>query len=512
MKIIGLLDCDSFFASCEKVFRPDWANRPVVVLSNNDGCVVARSPEAKALGIAMGAPFFQIRELARRAGVVVRSGNFALYGDLSRRVVETLGRWTPSVDVYSIDEAFLDLTGRFCDSSGRLRGDETGKTEKTETGSVGGLRGLSDLGGIDGGSLGALGGIDGGGLGGLHDLGKASGVDWREFCASDERLSAETRREIERTAEEIVETVRRWTGIPVSLGLGPTRTLAKAASRIAKRDGAATGRKFALLFDPEERERELKRLPVGDVWGVGRRLLPAFWRLGLRTAFDLARVDPIYMRKNFSIVQEKTVRELRGERTFNSTTRPEAQKSLQISRSFGATVETLAEMEEAVSSFASTAAAKMRARKIVASGVYVYMSTSGRDPNAPRRNVGLAVNFARPTNSTPEFLSAALRLTRTLFDPNFAWRKAGVVALETLDESVAASRRFLFEPDPERPAERRERDRRLCEALDKANATFGKKSVFFASDGIQPRWTPNARFVSPSYTTDWNALPVVRAN
>ena len=487
MKIIGLLDCDSFFASCEKVFRPDWENRPVVVLSNNDGCVVARSPEAKALGIAMGAPFFQIRELARRAGVVVRSGNFALYGDLSRRVVETLGRWTPSVDVYSIDEAFLDLTGRFCDSSGRLRGSET---TAENGGDLGGLLGLGELGRI----------------------GKNGGVDWREFCASDERLPSETRREIERTAAEIVETVRRWTGIPVSLGLGPTRTLAKAASRIAKRDGAETGRKFALLFDPEERERELKRLPVGDVWGVGRRLLPAFWRLGLRTAFDLARVDPIYMRKNFSIVQEKTVRELRGERTFDSKTRPEAQKSLQISRSFGTTVETLAEMEEAVSSFASTATAKMRARKIAASGVYVYMSTSGRDPNVPRRNVGLAVNFARPTNSTPEFLSAALRLTRTLFDPKLAWRKAGVVALETVDESVAASRQYLFEPDPERPAERRERDRRLCEALDKANATFGKKSVFFASDGIKPRWTPNARFVSPSYTTDWNALPVVRAD
>ncbi|MBR4835324.1 MAG: Y-family DNA polymerase [Thermoguttaceae bacterium] len=492
MKIIGLLDCDSFFASCEKVFRPDWANRPVVVLSNNDGCVVARSPEAKALGIAMGAPLFQIRELARSAGVVVRSGNFALYGDLSRRVVETLGRWTPNVDVYSIDEAVLDLTGRFCDASGRLRGWDAA-AEKD-----GGLDGLRDLGEISGGNWG--------------EIGERGVVDWREFCASNDRLPTESRREIERTAEEIVETVRRWTGIPVSLGLGPTRTLAKAASRIAKRDAAATGRKFALLFDPEERERELKRLPIGDVWGVGRRLLPAFWRLGLRTAFDLARVDPIYMRKNFSIVQEKTVRELRGERTFNSTTRPEAQKSLQISRSFGETVETLAEMEEAVSSFASQAAAKMRARKIVASGVYVYMSTSGRDPNAPRRNVGLAVNFARPTNSTPEFLSAALRLTRTLFDPKLAWRKAGVVALETLDESVAESRRYLFEPDPERPAERREGDRRLCEAIDRANATFGKNAVFFASNGIKPRWTPNARFVSPSYTTDWNALPVVRAN
>ena len=145
MKIIGLLDCDSFFASCEKVFRPDWENRPVVVLSNNDGCVVARSPEAKALGIAMGAPLFQIRSLARSAGVVVRSGNFSLYGDMSRRVVETLGRWTPNVDVYSIDEAFLDLTGRFCDASGRLLGGET----TAENDDLGGLSKIGENCGVD---------------------------------------------------------------------------------------------------------------------------------------------------------------------------------------------------------------------------------------------------------------------------------------------------------------------------------------------------------------------------
>ncbi len=450
MKIIGLLDCDSFFASCEKVFRPDWANRPVVVLSNNDGCVVARSPEAKALQIAMGAPFFQIKELVRRENVVVRSANFALYADLSRRVVQTLAQWTPDIDVYSIDEAFFDLTGRFCDPAGNI-GDE------------------------------------------------------------NRRLPTNVRREVERLAAEIVETTRRWTGIPVSIGIAPTRTLAKAASRLAKTDAPRTGRKFALLFDADERERELKRLPIGDVWGVGRRLLPTFQRLGLRTALDLSRVDPLYMRKNFSVVQEKTVRELNGERIFNAVERPEPQKSLQTSRSFGETVESLDELEEAVSSFAASTAEKLRRRSLVASGVYVYLATSRFQAGSARRFAGYALNFPKPTNATPEFLSTALKILRYVFAPNFAYKKAGVVALETLEESVAAERRYLFEPDPERSDEIRERDRKLMRAVDQLNGRFGKKTVFFASEGVERRWNPRSEHVSPCYTTDWNALPIVYA-
>ena len=209
-KIIGIVDCDSFYASCEKIFRPDWARRPVVVLSNNDGCVVSRSQEAKDLQIPMGEPYFRLKAFADSRGVIVRSANFEFYGDMSRRVIQTLSQWTPSIDVYSIDEAFLDLTSRFHDFQGRFKGlDED----------PGGGKSLGDI-------------------------------------------PRQTRRELELLAEEIVTTVRKWTGVPVSLGLAPTRTLAKAACRLAKDDYVRTGRKYALLFERRERAQALARTPV----------------------------------------------------------------------------------------------------------------------------------------------------------------------------------------------------------------------------------------------------------
>lgn len=456
-KIIGLIDCDSFFASCEKVFRPDWARRPVVVLSNNDGCVVARSPEAKALQIPMGEPYFKLKSFAESHGVVVRSGNFALYGDLSERVVQTLSRWTPLVDVYSIDEAFLDLTGRFVDANERFHG-------------------LADD----------------------PDDGKALGD-----------IPRQTREELEALAEEIVTTTRRWTGIPVSLGLAPTRTLAKAASRLAKDECAKTGKKYALLFNREERAAGLRRLPVDKVWGVGRRLSATFLKTGVRTAFDLAKLDPKFMRESFSIVQEKLVRELRGEQEYDVEP-PEPQKSLQISRSFGENIESLEELEKPIATFAAKAGAKMRARQIVASGLYVYITTNRHSERAPQRSVGAAMNFPKPTNSTPELIEVALKLARQLYASGYGYKKAGVIALATVDETVAAERQYLFDPDPNRPQERRDRDQRLCRALDSLNARMGGGAVFFAAEGIRRAWRPNSSFVSPSYTSDWSFIPSAR--
>ena len=301
-KIIGLVDCDSFFASCEKVFRPDWARRPVVVLSNNDGCVVARSPEAKALDIPMGEPYFKLKAFAQARGVVVRSANFALYGDMSRRVVRSLERWSSAIDVYSIDEAFLDLSGRFQDHDGRYHGETESENASSEPVDVFELR--------------------------------RRVKEWPEGVTIGE-IPAQTRIELEELAQEIVTTVRRWTGVPISLGLGPTRTLAKAASRLAKDEFETTGKKYALLFDQEERIAALKRLPVGKVWGVGRRLRDVFEKSGLRTAFDLARCDPKFIRQSFTIDQERVVRELRGEMIYDATTEPTPRRSMQISRSFG---------------------------------------------------------------------------------------------------------------------------------------------------------------------------------
>lgn len=455
-QIVGLVDCDSFFASCERVFRPDWARRPIVVLSNNDGCVVARSAEAKALGIPMGEPYFKLRAFAEAHGVIVRSSNFSLYGDLSRRVIQTLSQWTSSIDVYSIDEAFLDLTGRFTDLTGRFRGLDADPGE-----------------------------------------GKSLGD-----------LPEQTRRELESLADEIVKTVYKWTGVPVSLGLAPTRTLAKAASRLAKDEAAITGKKYALLFERYERAAGLRRLPVEKVWGVGRRLSAKLQLAGVRTAFDLAKLDPRFMRESYSIVQEKLVRELRGEQMYDFVP-PEPQRSLQISRSFGETVETLDELEKPVASFAAKAAAKMRARKIAATGVYVYIQTNRFNERAPQRCAGAALNFSKPTNSTPEILQTSLRILRKLYEPGYEYKRAGVIALETIPEETAGARRYLFEPDPNRPEKIRERDKKLCEAMDRLHVRLGQNALFFAAEGVDRQWRPNSEFVSPCYTTDWNALPVV---
>lgn len=443
MKIFGLLDCNSFFASCEKVFHPSWEKRPVVVLSNNDGCVVARSPEAKPF-IAMGAPYFQIRRTAEINRIVVRSSNFSLYGDMSRRVMLTLAQWTPDIEVYSIDEAFLDLTPRF-------------------------LRQIEQN---------------------------------RPYAGRLDRLAA-----------EIVETVPRWTGIPVALGIGPTKTLAKLANKIAK--GRAD--RYLSLMDEARREEALRSFDIADVWGVGRRLLPRFKRLGLKTALDLARVDPLRMRTEFSVVQEKTVRELCGERCFDAESTPEPRQNIRVSRSFGDMVSDLPNLESAVASFAAKGGERLRRQKSVATGVYVQLDTNRFRTDLAQNHSALLAGFARPTDSTPEILETALAALRRLYRPEFLYKRAMIQLTGLLDADTAAGVRYLFDPDPEidgaagRNDERRAAEKRLMTAVDQLNATLGEGRLFYAAEGIDPAWRPNSEFVSPSYTTRWSDIPVVKA-
>ena len=473
-KIVGLVDCDSFCASCEKFFRPDWTNKPLVVLSNNDGCVVARSAEAKALNIPMGEPYFRLRSFAQARGVVVRSANYALYGDMSRRVMQTLAQWTPSVDVYSIDEAFMDLSGRFQDRDGQYRGEESKRSVEPSA-------------------------LD------MLELRRRVAA-WPDGPALGE-LPEQTREELEDVAQDIVTTTRKWTGVPVSLGLGPTRTLAKVASRLAKDEFETTGKKYAILFGKEERIAALRRLPVGKVWGVGRRLRDVFEKSGLKTAYDLAKCDPKFIRQSFTIEQERTVRELRGELVYDAATSPQPRRSTQVSRSFGEPLLELDELEKPISTFACRIGARLREHGLVAGGLYVYLETSRFSQTEPFRHASRATNFARPTNLTPEILSTALKLLRQAYAHGCEYKRAGVVALELVDEATAGQRRYLFEPEPERTPERRERDRVVSNVLDALNARFGKNAIFFASEGVDRPWRPNSSFISPSYTTDWNELP-----
>lgn len=435
MKIYALADGNSFFASCEKVFNPQWCDRPLVVLSNNDGCIVARSAEAKPL-VPMGVPYFQIKNIAERCGIVVRSSNFSLYGDMSRRVMQTLSTWTPEVEVYSIDEAFLDLTGRF---------------------------------------------------------------------AADIKANRPVAEPLAALCAEVVETVPRWTGIPVSLGVGPTKTLAKAANRIAKKRSD----RFCSLLDPAERAERLAQFDVADIWGVGRHLLPKFRRLGLRTAADLASVDPLWIRRNFSVVQEMTVRELRAERCFDWESQPEPRQNIQVSRSFGEMLSDLDPIASAVASFVTEGARRLRRQGSVASAVMVRLDTNRYRTDMEQHHAAELIGFDRPTDDTPTILAAALGALRRICRSGIFYKRAMIQLVGLCDREASRRQRTFF--DDARSDERFAERGRLMAAVDALNESMGRGTLFYAAEGVRSDWKPNSRFVSPCYTTRWSDLPVVKA-
>ena len=427
-RLYGLLDCNSFFASCEKLFRLDLKNKAVVVLSNNDGVVVARSPEAKKLGIPMGEPYYKIKHIAGQGRVAVFSSNYRLYGDMSNRVMKTLQRWTPNIEVYSIDEAFLDFTGL-----------------------------------------------------GIKD----DSVDSFLY--------------------DITSTVHKWTGIPVSLGLAPTMTLAKVANDLAKK---RTG--ICSLLDPETRSLALAELDIGDVWGIGRRLAPKMFRLGIRTAKDLAAIDPLWMRKQFSVVQEQLVRELNGECCLDLTTIPVARKNIQVSRSFSEATNDYRLLAEAVSSFAAKACEKARSEGTAASAVYVHMNTSWYKKQGTFISEGKTRGLNFPTSHSPEVIRTALTLLRELYREGVLYKKASVMLLDLQNTETVKSQGLLFEPDGKNPHERK-REELLMKSVDHVNQTFGKGTLFFGSQGIQQQWRSASEHCSPNYTLYFTDLPVAKA-
>jgi DNA polymerase V len=446
MCIFGLLDCNSFYASCEQVFRPHLRGRAVVVLSNNDGCVVARTAEAKKLGIPMGEPYFRIRRLAEAGEVVVFSSNYMFYGDMSRRVMQSLSHWTPNIEIYSIDEAFLDFTG-------------------------------------------------------------VAGID---------RLDAEVPGGVDAAREAFLQsmigTIGQWTGIPVSLGIGPTKTLAKAANRVAKSNGRGT----CSLMEAAAREAHLKRLPIGDVWGVGHRLRRRFERLGLRTAWDLARAEPWWMRKHCSIVQEKMVRELRGEACLEWEEVPAARKNIQVSRSFGQRTDDRDTLRQALASFATRGAEKLRAQRGLASAVYVHMNTNRFMTEEPSYSNGIALGFGIPTDSTRKIIHRAFEGFEKIYRPGYLIQKAGIMLVDIEPRQGVRPQQFLFDLEQgEGPGEiehRQKTEDRLMETLDQINDLMGSGTLFFAAEGVEKPWKPTASLRSPCFTTRWSDLPVARAD
>ncbi|MGH9943719.1 MAG: Y-family DNA polymerase [Pyrinomonadaceae bacterium] len=421
--IFAHVDCNNFYVSCERVFAPKLKGRPVVVLSNNDGCVISRSEEAKAAGVRMGTPVFQAREIIERHGIEVFSSNYALYGDMSARVLETLNEFTPEVEVYSIDEAFLKLAG----------------------------------------------------------------------CRGAEDLTALGRR--------IKEKVYQWTGLPVSVGVAETKTLAKVAARVAKTSAKAGG--VVNLYGSPYAERALARVAVEDVWGVG----PAYARLlkekGVATALDLRGVDKRWMRQQAGIVGQRIVLELRGTSCLPLEMCPPPRLTVTVSRSFGRPVETLAELREAVACYTARAAEKLRRRRLAANALLVFLTTNRFAPaTTPQYSASALVRLPAPSNYTPELISHALEGVARLYRDGYRFKKAGVTLVELVPEAPAQG--AIFDRLD------RERARRLMRAVDDINTRMGRYTLHFAAAaGLKRPWQTRSERRSPRFTTCWSELLVL---
>ncbi len=416
----ALVDCESFYASCERIFRPDLKNVPIVVLSNNDGCVIARSTEAKRMGVGMGVPWFKVRDSFLKQDGQVFSSNFTFYGDISARVMNILEGFVPRVEIYSIDEAFLDLD--------TLRQNYN-----------------------------------------LYD-----------FSCHMRAL------------------VRQWTGIPVRIGIAPNKTLSKIAINEIKRKNIPSS--VIHLSNKNEIKSALKHTPVGKVWGVGRRLNEHLNNAGINTALDLASVSPQNIRKKFSVVLERTVRELKGERCLNIEDDISSKKQIVVSRSFGERVSNLEMLKPIVSNFAVRAAEKLRNEKQKCSQVSVFVRTSPFNKNKPQHSDLKTIGLLTPTNDTRDILTATKKGLLPIFRPGYDYAKAGIILNKFTNEHIKQYSLFKDLNEPKQ-------DTKLMKYLDQMNAY--ETQIYYASQNTK-KWSPmKQNMTSPKYTTNWYELPMV---
>ena len=412
----ALVDANSFYASCEQVFRPELRDQPVVVLSNNDGCIVARSRAAKALKIPDLQPYFKIKPFLAKHQVHVFSSNYELYADLSSRVVSVLEEFAPQLEVYSIDESFLCFDG------------------------------LS--------------------------------VDWRAYGL------------------QIKQRIWRDVRMPVCVGMGQTKTLAKLANHIAKKSAKLKG--VCVLHAGNNWDAVFKKLPVETIWGVGRRLAKRLNRLHIYSVYDLKVANAKHIRHQFGVTLERTVAELNGERCVNIDTQPSNKKQIYSTRSFGQKVQQLSDLQQAISQYASTAAVKLRKQNSVVKTIVVFIQTSRFIDDAYSNTITIALPHA--TNDTRTIISAAKQGVSRLYRPGLAYAKAGIGLVE-IDDATSVQLNFFSQYQSTKSL-------KLMEVVDKLNCQ--QKQVFFASSGINPFCRMRRQLKSPSYTTDIEEIPMIK--
>ncbi len=416
---IALVDCNNFYVSCERLFRPDLKGVPVVVLSNNDGCAVSRSNEAKALGVRMGQPWFEYAQQAKEQGVVALSSNYALYADMSNRVMSILSDYAPQHEVYSIDECFVDLTG-------------------------------------------------------MPQL---------------KTLSYQMR-----------DRVIAWTGIPVCVGIGPTKTLAKLANQIAKKHPRSKGVFNYNDLSLAQQARILGQIEVAEVWGVGQRLSARLAEHGIHTAADLRGAHTATLRAEFGVVLEKTQRELQGLACLALQDMVFDKLQIVCSRSFGQTVYELAVLQDAMSTFVANACVKLRAQGSHAAAIHVFLRTNRFRSDLPQYNPSFTLPLPQPTQDSLVFNRWANYLVSRLFKEGYGYKKAGIMLSDI--SSVATHQTDWLEP-------RQAKSSHLMAVIDGLNKRYGRGTVKVSTQGAFKAWQMNQHHKSPSYTTDWHQVPVV---
>lgn len=426
---IALVDVNNFYVSCERVFRPDLEGVPVVVLSNNDGCVVARSPQSKSLGVTTGQPWHEMQALAKAHGIVAFSSNYTLYGDMSRRVMRVLADWSPDQEVYSIDECFLDFT-------------------------------------------------------------------------------RQPRLDLTSTGQEIRQRLRQWLGLPVCVGFGPSKTLAKLANHVAKKRPEWNGVCDLTRLAQSDLDALMGSIPVRDVWGIGPRLEARLSERGIITAADLRDSDPGTQRRFQSVVLERTVRELRGTACIEMEEAPPAKREIISSRSFGAPIFTADEMVEPISTYMTRAAEKLRRQEGVAHRVGVWLHTNVFRPQDRQHHPSVSVRLPEPTDDTIHLVGVAVYLMRRMIHNGERYAKAGVVLQEIQPKSVQQG--VLFPTKQDALGDSRAR---LMAVLDRASTKWHRGIIAPGVAGLagSRRWAMQRGTLTPAYTTRWSDLPIVRA-
>lgn len=430
--MVGLIDCDNFFCSCERVFRPDLVGKPIVVLSNNDGCVVARSKEVKAMGIKDCMPYYQLLEQYPDSGIVAFSSNYTLYGDMSARVMAVLRESVPDVIQYSIDEAFLDL------------------------------RGMEQM-------------------------------------------------DLKKWGEELCRKVLKCTGMPVSLGIAPTKTLAKMASRYAKKYPAYN--KCCVIGNDEQLEKALRLFPVGDVWGIGRRITRTLERFGIRTAYDFTQRPKSWIRSKFHVTGERTWAELRGESVIDVDGLDVVEKkTIVTSRSFPGMLTEIEDVRSHVANYAARCAMKLRKQNSVCSLVTVFIQSNHFREDLEQYDNSASYSFMTATNTTTEIVNVAIRILDTIFHKGIRYKRAGIMVSGISSANAVQPDLFTFDPD------RRKKFQEISEAVDVINHRIGADTVVLGSQQYREKGEDgrSIKFVnairrakkSPDYSTRLGALTV----